>query len=123
MQKFFYLEGGYLILAFAILLVTFFVTTRPFMGKGAVKKGVGSVAAILAFAIGTHYFVTTNRMAEVREAFNRGEKIICESRMIRKGAQSIILSKNLGWKLEGDYFISDVYSRPFFTARCIIYEK
>ncbi len=123
MQKFFYLEGGYLILAFVILLVTLFVTTRPFMGKGAVKKGVGSVALILSLAIGAHYFVTTSRMAEVREAFERGEKIICESRMVRKGSQSIILSKNLGWRLDGDYFISDAYSRPFFTARCIIYKK
>lgn len=123
MQKFFYLEGGYLILAAVILIITLFVTTRPFMGKGAVKKGVGGVALLLTLAIGAHYWVTTSRMAEVREAFERGEKIICESRMVRKGAQSIILSKNLGWKLEGDYFISDAYSRPFFTARCIIYEK
>ncbi len=123
MRNFFYLESGYLILALVILLVTFFVTTRPFMGKGAVKKGMISVSTILAVLIGTHFWITTKRMAEVREAFDRGDKIICESRMIRQGAQSIILSKELGWKLEGDYFVSDAFSRPFFTARCLVYEK
>ena len=123
MRNFFYLEGGYLILAFVILLVTLFVTTRPFMGKGAVKKGMSAVGAVLALLIGGHYWVTTERMSEVREAFEKGEKIICESRMIRQGAQSIILSKKLGWKLDGDYFVSDAYSRPFFTARCLVYEK
>ncbi|WP_457594233.1 hypothetical protein [Hydrogenimonas sp.] len=123
MQNFFYLEGGYLILGFIVLLVTLFVTTRPFMGKGAVKKGFGAVGLVLALLIGGHYWVTTKRMAEVKEAFERGEKIICENRLIRKGAQSIILSKKLGWKLNGEYFVSEAYSRPFFTARCIVYEK
>ena len=123
MRNFFYLEGGYLILAAVILLVTLYVTTRPFMGKGAVKRGMSAVGTVLAVLIGAHYWITTQRMAEVREAFERGEKIICESRIIRKGAQSIILSKSLGWKLDGDYFVSDAYSRPFFTARCLVYEK
>ncbi len=123
MGNFFYLEGGYLILALIIMLVTLYVTTRPFMGKDAVKRGMGSVGTILALLIGAHYWVTTERMSEVRDAFNRGEKIICESRIIRKGAQSIILSKKLGWRLEGDYFVSDAYNRPFFTARCIVYDK
>jgi len=123
MRNFLYLEGGYLILAAVILLVTLYVTTRPFMSKGAVKRGMVSVGSVLALFIGAHYWVTTERMSEVRDAFNRGEKIICESRIIRKGAQSIILSKKLGWKLDGDYFVSDAYSRPFFTARCIVYEE
>lgn len=123
MGNFFYLEGGYLILALIIMLVTLYVTTRPFMGKGAVKRGMSAVGTILALLIGAHYWVTTGRMSEVKEAFYRGEKIICESRMIRKGAQSVILSKNLGWRLDGDYFVSDAYSRPFFTARCIVYKK
>ncbi len=123
MKNFFYLEGGYLILGFIVLLITLFVTTRPFMGKGAVKKGVGGVSIVLILAIGGHYWVTTKRMNEVKEAFERGEKIICENRLIRKGAQSIILSKKLGWKLDGENFVSEAYSRPFFTARCIIYEK
>ncbi len=123
MQKFFYLEGGYLVLALVILLVTLFVTTRPFMGENAVKRGMGGVALVLAVMIGTHYWITTERMAEVKEAFERGEQIICESRMIRQGAQSIILSKKLGWKLDGEYFVSDAFSRPFFTARCLVYEK
>ena len=123
MKSFFYLEGGYLILAAMILLVTLFVTTRPFMGRGALKKGMTVVSAVLGLAIGAHYIVTIDRMKSVKTAFEKGEPIICESRLIRKGAQSIILRKSLGWRLEGDYFVSDAYSRPFFTARCIVYKK
>ncbi len=123
MKTFLYLEGGYLILAALILLVTLFVTTRPFMAKGAVKKGMIGVSVILALGIGAHYIVTMKRMQSVKSAFEKGEPIICESRLIRKGAQSIILRKSLGWRLQGDYFVSDAYARPFFSARCIVYKK
>lgn len=123
MDKFLYIEGAYLILAAIILLVTLFVTTRPFMGKNAKKRGLTAVSLFLALAIGAHYWVTTSRMEEVKEAFRKGEPIICESRMVRKGAQSLILKKSLGWRLEGDYFVSDAYVRPFFSARCIVLEK
>jgi hypothetical protein len=123
MAQFFYLEGAYLLLAGAILLVTLFVSTRPFMPQGAWKKGVGYVGLFLAIAIGAHYIVTTSRMAEVKARFLRGDPVICESRLIRKGAQSIVIRKSLGWRLEGDHFVSDAYTRPFFTARCVPYEK
>lgn len=123
MQKFLYLEGGYIILGAFVLIVTLFVTTRPFMSKSAKKKGLSIVTGILVLMIGGHYWVTTERMKEVKQAFKRGDAIICESRMLRKGAQSIILKKSLGWKLEGDYFVSEAYTRPFFTARCIVYNK
>jgi len=122
MKTFFYLEGGYLILAVFILAVTLFVTTRPFMGKGALKKGMLGVGGVLVVAIAAHYYVTTKRMQEVKSAFQEGRQIICESRMIRKGAQSVVLSRNNGWELKGDYFESPVYVRPFFTARCIVYK-
>ena len=120
--KFFYIEGAYLILSVVILLITWYVTTRPFMSKDAPKKGLTAVGAFLTAAVMAHYWVTTERMEEVREAFNRGEPVICENRVIRKGAQSLIIRKALGWRLEGDYFVSDNYVRPFFTARCVLYK-
>jgi hypothetical protein len=121
MERFFYLEGPYLILSGIVLLVTLFVTTRPFMGKGAVKKGMVAVTSFLVVAVGAHYTVTTTRMEEVKEAFASGKTILCESRMNRKAAQSIEISKNIGaWRLEGDYFVSPYFERPFFTARCIV---
>ena len=123
MGKFFYIEGAYLILGAIVLLVALFVSTRPFMGPGAVKKGVGGTALFLALAIGAHYWVTTSRMEEVKRAFMDGKAVICENRVIRKGAQSIIIRKSLGWRLEGDDFVSDNHIRPFFSARCIVYEK
>ena len=120
MQEFFFLEGAYLILAGIILLITLFVTTRPFMTKGAVKKGLSSVAIFLAVMIGAHYYITTSRMAEVRAAFEQGRTIICESRMQRKVAQDVRIKKSNDWELQGNNFVSPHYERPFFSARCIV---
>lgn len=120
MQKFLELEGGYLVIAFFILAVTLFVTTRPFFHKGVVKKGLLSVGLFLALAIGLHYKVTTDRMSRVKTAFNAGKTIICESRASRKVAQSVDINKNREWSLEGDIFTSPNYSRPFHTARCLV---
>ncbi len=119
--KFFYLEGAYLILAVLILLVTLFVTTRPFMSKNAPKKGLIVVGSIITILIITHFYITVSRMEEVKEAFKQGKSILCESRMLRKMAQSIEIKKGLaGWRLEGDNFVSPAYNRVFYTARCIV---
>ena len=121
MKEFFILEGAYLILAFLILLVTIFVTTRPFMSKSAPKTGIISVSIILALFIGLHYYITINRIKSVKEAFKSGKKVICESRANTKAAQSIIIHKAYGWKLKGDYFTSPEFERDFHLARCIVY--
>jgi hypothetical protein len=119
--KFFYLEGAYLILAGIILLVTLFVTTRPFMSPSAPRKGLISVGIVLAVFIAAHFWITTSRMAEVKAAFKAGKPILCESRMLRKMAQSIEIRKGVaGWKIEGDNFVSPQYTRPFHLARCIV---
>jgi hypothetical protein len=120
MSKFFELEGGYLFIAFVILLVTIFVTTRPFMSKGALKKGMIWVTLILSLFIGLHFKITTDRMDEVKSAFNEGKTIICESRALRKMAQSIEINKNRDWTLEDDIFTSPHFKRVFYTARCIV---
>ena len=120
MKNFFYLEGAYLILGGIILLITLFVTTRPFMSKGAAKRGLLWVTLVLAIFIGAHYKMTTNRMAEVKVAFENDKPIICESRMQRKVAQTVNIQKSKEWSLEGDNFISPNYVRPFFIARCIV---
>ena len=120
LKNFFFLEGAYLILGGIILLITLFVGTRPFMSKGAAKRGLMWVSLVLAIAIGAHYTVTTNRMAEVKSAFENGQVILCESRMQRKVAQSVIVQKSNEWFLEGDNFVSPNYTRPFFSARCIV---
>jgi len=119
--KFFYLEGAYLILAAIILLVTLFVTTRPFMSPSAPRKGLLWVGLVLAVFIGAHFWVTTSRIAEVKKAFEAGKPVLCESRMLRKMAQSIEIRKGpVGWKIEGDNFVSPQYTRPFHIARCIV---
>lgn len=120
MGTFFYLEGAYLVLAGIILAVTLFVTTRPFMSDGAVKKGMLSVSFVLAFMIGSHYLLTTGRMAEVKAAFAEGKTILCESRMQRKVSQVVRVNRANDWRLKGDEFVSKHYERPFFSARCIV---
>lgn len=120
MEKFLELEGGYLVIAFIILLVTLFVTTRPFFGKNAIVKGMTFVFLFLAIAIGLHYKITTDRMSKVKTAFFNNQTIICESRSNRRAAQSILIEKQNEWKLEGDIFISPNYSRPFHSARCLV---
>jgi len=120
MKNFFFLEGAYLILGFITLLITLFVSTRPFMSKGVWKKGLAYVSLVLAVMIGAHYQVTVSRMVEVKEAFEKDQPIICESRMQRKVAQIVNIKKSNEWFLEGDNFVSPNYSRPFFSARCIV---
>jgi len=120
MGKFLELEGGYLVIALIILLVTLFVGSRPMFKKGSAPRALLVVGAVLAVFIGLHHKVTTDRMSEVKEAFSKGKVIICESRMQRKAAQSVDISKSREWVLEGDLFISPNYSRPFHTARCLV---
>ncbi len=120
MKNFFYLEGAYLILGGIILLITLFVTTRPFMSKGAIKRGLFWVTFVLAIFIGGHYKITTDRMLEVKKAFKNNKVIICESRMQRKVAQTVTIEQSNEWILENNNFISPNYSRPFFVARCIV---
>ncbi len=120
MKNFFFLEGAYLILGGIILLITLFVGTRPFMSKGAAKRGLLWVSLVLAVFIGAHYKMTSNRMEAVKAAFEKDQPIICESRMLRKVAQSVNIQKSKEWSLEGDNFVSPNYSRPFFSARCIV---
>lgn len=121
MDLFIQLESGYLAIALFALLVTIFVTTRPFVAKGAWKKGVTFIMISIVGFIGVHYLVTTDRMEGVEAAFKNNQKVICESRMVRKVAQSVTIEKSNEWSLEGHIFSSPNYSRGFFSARCIEY--
>ncbi len=120
MELFFQLEGGYLAIATFAMIITIFVTTRPFIAKGAWKKGVTLMLITITGFIGVHYFVTISRMSGVEETFNNNKKVLCESRMIRKVAQSVTILKSNEWVLKDHKFSSPNYSRKFFTARCII---
>jgi len=120
MKDFFILEGAYLILSFIILAVTLFVSTRPFMSKGAWKKGIGFVSLFLAVAIFGHFYITKKRMNSVVEAFKSGKEVICENRIYTKGANFITISNKEDWKVVDNNFVSPNYTRPFFLARCLV---
>jgi hypothetical protein len=119
-MKFLELEGGYLVIAAFIIIVTLYVTTRPFLPKGSYKIGLPSVMIVLLVAISLHFIITTDRMETVKTAFSNGQNILCESRAVRKVAQSLIINKKQGWELEVDVFKSKEYERVFHTSRCIV---
>jgi hypothetical protein len=120
MEKFFILEGGYLVLSLVVFAITIFVGTRPFVSKGALKKALIGVSVVISFLIGSHYAITTSRMNEVKTAFQNNMPILCESRMTTKVAQFVTIQKSNEWTLEGENFSSPNYSREFFSARCIV---
>ncbi len=120
MQKFLELEGAYITIGLVIALIALFVSTRKLMPKGAYKKGVGYTLIIISLLIGLDFYMRINRMNEIKAAFNAGRTILCESRMLRKAAQSVSIQKSSGWSLENDLFSSPQYSRSFHSARCIV---
>ncbi|MGB1227410.1 MAG: hypothetical protein ACPG9K_05915 [Poseidonibacter sp.] len=121
MELFFKLEAGYLGIAAFALVITLIVTTRPFMPKGALKKGLLLMGSLSFTFIALHYYVTSSRIIEVETAFNNGKKVLCESRAVRKVAQSVSIEKSNEWSLKEHMFSSPNYSREFFSARCIKY--
>ena len=123
MNMFLKLEAGNLTIALFFLLIAIIVATRPFV-RPAVKKFIlFTVVAVFSLLIAGHYIITTERMADVKTAFTDGKEVECESRLNRKAAQSIVVSKKTGWRLEGDLFTNPNYERPFHTARCIVKVK
>lgn len=119
MELFLELEAVYIAIGIFILSVTAVVTTRDFVPKGAFKKGMSFVGAFVAIMIALHYNVTTSRMAEVKDLFHKGETIICENKMRRTVSRSVLLSKELAWRVDGDLFKNPDYERDFHTSRCI----
>jgi hypothetical protein len=121
MELFFELEIAYIVIGLFFLAVTIFVSTRDFMPKVALKRGVIAVVLLFSVMISLHYSITTKRMAGVKKIFNEGGTIICENKMHRTISRSVLISKELQWRLEGDYFKSDNHVRDFLTARCVDY--
>ena len=123
MPLFFELEVVYIVIGIFILIVTAIATTYPDdMSKGAFKKGMLGVGTVLTIMIVAHYYITTARMEGVKEIFNNGETIICENKMQRTISRSVLISKELGWRLDGHLFKSDDHVRDFHTSRCIEFD-
>lgn len=119
MELFIELEIVYLVIGLFLLGITTFVTTRDFMPAGAFKKGMVVVGGFVAILIGIHYYITTSRMTNVEAMFEKGDTIICENKMHRTISNSVLLSKELGWKIENHLFKHGDYERDFHTSRCV----
>jgi len=119
MELFLELEIVYIVIGVFILTITAIVTTRDFVPKGAFKKGMSFVGAFVAVMIAGHYYTTTSRMDNVEKMFNKGETIICENKMRRTVSRSVLLSQELGWRVEDHLFKNDDYERDFHTSRCV----
>ncbi len=120
MNSFLELEAGNLTIALFFLIIAVIVATRPFVGKKVKKFVLFTTITVFALIITAHYKITTDRMQSVKKAFEEGGEIECESRMNRKAAQSVIVSKKLGWKLENAEFSNPNYERVFHSSRCIL---
>lgn len=116
------LEIAYIAIGIFILIVTAVVTLYSDLPKGAFKKGMIGVASLLTVMILAHYYITTARMNGVKEIFSEGGTIICENKMQRTISRSVLISKELDWRLEGHLFKSDNHVRDFHTSRCIEFD-
>ena len=119
MPLFLELEIPYIVIGIFFLVITAFVTTRDFMPKVAFFRGMISISFLFTTMILLHFYMTTTRMDGVKEIFNEGGTIICENKMHRTISQSVLISKKLEWRLDGDLFKSDNIVRDFHTSRCI----
>lgn len=119
MDLFLELEIVYIVIGAFILSITAFVTSRDFVPAGAFKKGMLIVGAFVAVMILFHYNMTTSRMNGVEKMFNDGDTIICENKMRRTISKSVLLSKEMGWKMEDHLFKHVDYERDFHTSRCV----
>ncbi len=119
MERFIELEAAYMVIGVFLLIITAFVTTRDFVPRRSFKWGMSLVSGFILLMIVTHYSVTTSRMVEVKESFHAGEIIICENKMRRTISKSVLLSLELGWKVEADLFTNPDYERDFHTSRCL----
>jgi len=120
MKTFLVLEAGNLTIAAFFFLIAVIVGTRPFV-RTSVKKAIFMfVIVFFAFIIGGHYYITSERMESVKEAFAQGNDVVCENRMHRKAAQGIVISQKNAWRLNGDEFVNPDYNRGFHAARCIV---
>ncbi len=121
MNLFFELEIPYIVIGLFFLVITAIVTTRSTLPKSSFKYGMSGVFLIFAVMISLHYYVTTSRMDGVKEIFNEGSVVICENKLRRTISQSVLISKELGWEIEGDKFVSKDSFRDFHTSRCVEY--
>ncbi|MFA6760486.1 MAG: hypothetical protein WCR69_05510 [Sulfuricurvum sp.] len=119
MIHFLELEAVYIAMYVFALVITLVVTSRDFMPKGAMKKGVLGITAAGVTLIGAHYLNTTSRMAGVEKQFEIGETVICENKMHRTVSRSVLVSKHTGWILEDHLFKNENYERDFHTSRCV----
>lgn len=121
MGLFFELEIAYIVIGIFFLIITAIVTTQSTLPKSSFKYGMIGVTVIFAIMITAHYYTTVTRMNGVKEIFNAGGVIICENKMHRTISRSVLISKALKWRLEGDEFVSDNHTRSFHTSRCVDY--
>ena len=120
MKQFFQLEAGYIVIALFFIVVTYIVTTRSFMPKGAFQKGMSAMILLMVLFIGFHYHNTVKRMHRVKKAFLNGKTILCENRESFKGPSSIIIKKSAGWVLHNGIFSKPKYYKKFHSARCVV---
>ena len=118
MANFFKEEFIFILVALFILGITIFVTTRPFVAKGA-RKAIPVVAVLLAIALVAHYYFRQNLMQEVRQGFSEGKTILCMDKTNKIGYVVIHQGE---WQLRGDEFVHPEFPRSYNIRNCIVEE-
>ena len=122
MENFFILEGGLLIVAAFMLAVTAFTSTRSFTSKGAFKRTFPLVFIALVIVITWHYNQTVDRIELVKKEFENGKIIVCDNKGDLTLGRNVLVDKSrYGWRTDGFYFLSDIYSRNFHISRCVVH--
>ncbi len=116
MENFFKEELIFILISLFILGITVFVTTRPFVDKGA-RKAIPLVALFLILALVAHYRFRQNLIEEVKEGFMRGETILCMDKTNKIGY--VIVHKG-EWKMEEDNFTHPEFPRSYNIRNCIV---
>ncbi len=115
MLDFFKEEFVYILIALFILGITIFVTTRPFVAKGA-RKAIPVVALLLAGLLWLHYSWRMHHIKEVAKAFDEGKNILCLDKTNKYG--SVLVHKG-EWQLKNDEFVHPEFPRSYNIRQCI----
>ncbi len=117
MADFFREEAVYIFISLFILGIAIFVTTRPFMPKKS-KIAIPIILVFLFLALLTHYKIKMDNIKKVKQAFLKGENIICLDKTNRAGNQ-VIINKNAKWILQEDTFFHKEFPRGYNIRQCI----
>jgi len=119
MTHFFSMELPYIAIALFILAVTVFIGTRSFISPLVLRRFLPALALFLVLAIGLHYQASEDRAAQVKEAFEKDQVILCSERRSKMGDRNIEVVKGDLWSQKEGFFINNAGNK-FSIRQCVV---